>query len=148
MEVTGQVKTVIGEDVEITGGVKSGSGIQFDGKLNGDLTCNASATIGGSSAVKGNLTAENVLVSGQVNGNIVAKDKIELKSTARLHGDIRSRRLTVEDGVTFVGKVDVNPAGSQAGNRPTSKTETPATDDDSDSDTEKGKGIFGKKPQA
>ena len=51
-------------------------------------------------------------VSGQVNGNIIAKDRIELKSSARINGDIRAKRLTVEDGVTFVGKSEVNPAGA------------------------------------
>ncbi|MBC8453425.1 polymer-forming cytoskeletal protein [PVC group bacterium] len=153
MEGTERVKTIIGEDVEITGGVKCESSIQIDGKLNGDLTCNGTATIGGSSAIKGNLSGEMVMISGQVNGNIVAKDKIELKSTARLHGDIRSRRLTVEDGTTFVGKVDVNPAGPQSGGRqseqsnskPTQQTEADKTE--AKDDTDKGKGIFGKKSQ-
>ncbi len=113
-----QIKTIIGEDVEITGNIKCESNIQIDGKLNGDLTCNGNAVIGTSSAVKGNLSVETISVLGQVNGNIVAKDKIELKSTARLNGDIRARRLTVEDGVTFVGKADVNPAGAQGGRNP------------------------------
>jgi len=110
-----QTKTVIGEDVEITGNIKCESNIQIDGKLNGDLTCNGNAIIGTSSAVKGNLSVETITVLGQINGNIVAKDKIELKSTARLNGDIRARRLTVEDGVTYVGKAEVNPAGAQGG---------------------------------
>ena len=111
---TEPAKTVIGEDVEITGNVKCESNIQLNGKLNGDLTCGAQAMIGDTSAVKGNLSIETVSIMGQVNGNITAKDKIELKSTARLHGDIRAKRLTVEDGVTFIGKVEVNPAGTSA----------------------------------
>ena len=110
-----QTKTIIGEDVEITGNIKCESNIQIDGKLNGDLTCNGNAVIGTTSAVKGNLSVETISILGQVNGNVVAKDKIELKSTARLNGDIRARRLTVEDGVTFVGKAEVNPAGAQGG---------------------------------
>jgi len=107
-----QVRTTIGEDVEITGNIKCESGIQINGKLNGDLTCASQAQIGSSCSVKGNLSVETVSIMGQVNGNITAKDKIELKSTAKLHGDIRARRLTVEDGVTFVGKVEVNPGGA------------------------------------
>ncbi len=106
-------RTVIAEDVEITGNVKCESNIQIDGKLNGDLACAGNAIIGKTCVIKGNLSVTTISVLGQVNGNILAKDKIELKSTARLNGDIRSRRLTVEDGVTFVGKADVNPAGHQ-----------------------------------
>jgi len=113
MDATEKPRTVIAEDVEITGNIKCESNIQIDGKLNGDLTCSGNAIIGNTSVVKGNLNVATIAVLGQVNGNIIAKDKIELKATARLNGDIRSRRLTVEDGVTFVGKADVNPAGHQ-----------------------------------
>ncbi len=80
---------------------------------------------------------------GQVSGNITAKDKIELKSTARLHGDIRAKRLTVEDGVTFVGKVEVNPAGPAGAQQTKPAEEKPAANDaDEDSTEGSGKGMF------
>lgn len=104
-------KTLIAEDIEITGSIKSASHIQFDGKLNGDLECGGTATLGKTAVVKGNINAEAVSISGSINGNITVKDRIEMKSTARVHGDIRAKRLTVEDGVTFIGKSEVNPAG-------------------------------------
>ena len=140
---TGQVKTVIGEDVEISGNIKCESNIQINGKLNGDLNCGSQAMIGNASVIKGNMTIETVSIMGQVNGNITAKDKIDLKSTARLHGDIRAKRLTVEDGVTFVGKVEVNPSGT--GSVPTKIEEDKGTTVDNsepvDSD-DKSKGMF------
>lgn len=145
---TEQTKTIIGEDVEISGNVKCESNIQMNGKLNGDLTCGGQAVIGNTSVVKGNMSIDTVSIMGQVNGNITAKDKIELKSTARLHGDIRAKRLTVEDGVTFVGKVEVNPAGSAAGAPAQAK---PVDDGSSTIDNtetaepeEKRKGMFGR----
>jgi cytoskeletal protein CcmA (bactofilin family) len=105
-------KTVIAEDVEIVGSVKSTGDIHLSGKLSGDLTCNGNATIGQSANIKGNISADSTTISGQVNGNVSAKDRIEMKATARVNGDIRAKRLTVEDGVTFVGKSEVNPSGS------------------------------------
>jgi len=105
-------KTVIAEDVEIVGSIKCTSHVRLDGKLNGDLSCNGNGVIGQTANIKGNLSVDSVSVSGQVNGNITAKDRIELKSSARINGDIRAKRLTVEDGVTFVGKSEVNPAGT------------------------------------
>jgi len=141
-----EAKTVIAEDVEISGNIKCESDIQFNGKLNGDLTCGGMAMIGSTSAVKGNMSIETVSIMGQVNGNITARDKIELKSTARLHGDIRAKRLTVEDGVTFVGKVEVNPAGGGSGQpggqRPAEEPETPAQTDEQTAADERGKGLF------
>ena len=46
---------------------------------------------------------------GKVNGNITAKEKIEIKTKTELFGDIRATKLVVEEGVTFVGKTEVNP---------------------------------------
>ena len=144
--MTTEAKTVIGEDVEISGNVKCESNIQLNGKLNGDLTCAGQAMIGNTSAVKGNMSVEAVSILGQVNGNINARDKIELKSTARLHGDIRAKRLTVEDGVTFVGKVEVNPsgAGQQHGqNRPAEEpAAAPEENAAPEEPEERSKGIF------
>ncbi len=90
---------------------KGESNIQIDGKLNGDLNCIGDALIGSTANIKGNLNVNCVTVLGQINGNVTAKDKIDLKASAYVNGDIRSRRLTVEDGVTFVGKSEVNPSG-------------------------------------
>jgi cytoskeletal protein CcmA (bactofilin family) len=111
MESSDTAKTVIGEDVEITGSIKSAGNIQIDGKLNGDLTCNGNAVIGQTANVKGNLSVNSITVHGHVSGNINAKDRIQFKSTANMNGDIRGKRLSVEDGVTFIGKSEVNPAG-------------------------------------
>jgi cytoskeletal protein CcmA (bactofilin family) len=49
------------------------------------------------------------VVRGKINGNIMAKDKIDIKSKAELFGDIRASKLAIEEGVTFVGKTEVNP---------------------------------------
>ena len=111
MEADKVAKTIIAEDIEITGNIKCASHIQFDGKLNGDLNCTGAAMLGKTAIIKGNISAESVSISGSITGNLTAKDRIEMKSTARVMGDIRSKRLTVEDGVTFIGKSEVNPAG-------------------------------------
>jgi len=127
-----QIRTTIGEDVEITGNIKCESGIQINGKLNGDLTCAGIAQIGAACSIKGNLSVDTVSIMGQVYGNITARDKIELKASAKLHGDIRAKRLTVEDGVTFVGKVEVNPAGAGSAKQPSEPKPATVIADDVD----------------
>jgi len=149
MEGSERVKTAIAEDVEIVGSIKSTSDIHIAGKLSGDLTCQGQATIGETASIKGNIAADSTSISGQVTGNVTAKDRIELKSTARLNGDIRSKRLTVEDGVTFVGKSEVNPSGAAHGSReqkPPAELPSDPSSDVVELSGEKGKaGIFTKK---
>lgn len=102
----------IASDVEITGTIKTSGSIRIDGTLNGDLQCAGDAMIGKSANIKGNLSVNAISIAGQLQGNVTAKDRIEMKSSAKVQGDIRAKRLSVEDGVTFVGKSEVNPSGS------------------------------------
>ena len=102
-------ESLIGSDVEIIGTIKSNGTVRLDGKLEGELQCGGNAILGKSAQVKGNVTATSVTIEGKINGNILAKDKIEMKATATVNGDIKARRLSVEDGVTFVGRSEVNP---------------------------------------
>ncbi len=66
-------------------------------------------TLGDTAVITGNINAQTVIVRGKVNGNINAKEKIEIKAKAELFGDIRASKLVVEEGVTFVGRTEVNP---------------------------------------
>ncbi len=109
-------QSIIGADVEIIGTIKSTGSIRLDGKLEGELLCGGNAILGKEAEIKGNITATSVSIEGKINGNILAKDKIEMKATATVNGDIKARRLSVEDGVTFVGRSEVNP---NASNQPT-----------------------------
>lgn len=102
--------SVITADVEITGNVRCSGTLRIDGKLDGELNCTADAVIGKHATIKGNLLVNSVTIEGTVQGNVTAKDKIEMKSTAKVTGDINAKRLAVEDGVTFIGKSEVNPA--------------------------------------
>ncbi len=104
-------QSLIAADVEIKGTIRSAGSVRVDGKLDGELVCATDAVIGKESKIKGNIQANSVSVEGTIAGNISAKDRIELKATARVTGDIRAKRLTVEDGVTFVGRSEVNPSG-------------------------------------
>lgn len=104
-------RSVISSEVEIIGTVKTSGSIQVEGRIEGEILSEGDVGIGKSGSVKGNLHVNSITVAGTVQGNIQAKDRIELKSTARLLGDIKAKRLAVEDGVTFVGKSEVNPTG-------------------------------------
>ncbi len=105
-------QSVISSEVEITGTIKSSGSIRVDGKLDGELHCTGDAIIGKSAQIKGNIVVTSATIEGTVQGNITAKDRIEMKSSGRVTGDIRAKRLSVEDGVTFIGRSEVNPSGS------------------------------------
>jgi cytoskeletal protein CcmA (bactofilin family) len=102
-------KNILNSDVEIKGTLKFAGELTFEGKLDGDINSDGALNLGDSAVVKGNLNVNSVVLRGKVNGNVTAKEKIEIKTKAELFGDIRSPKLVIEEGVTFVGKSEVNP---------------------------------------
>src|SRR5881227_1660345 len=102
-------KNVLNSDVELKGSLKFTGEMTFDGKLDGDISSDGALHLGDNAVVKGNINVNSVVVRGKVNGNVIAKEKIEIKSKTELFGDIRAPKLTIEEGVTFVGKSEVNP---------------------------------------
>ena len=102
-------KNVLASDVEIKGNLKFAGELTFDGKLEGEIQTEGVLNIGESAQINGNISAQSVVVRGKVNGNINAREKIDIKTKAELFGDIRATKLVVEEGVTFVGKTEVNP---------------------------------------
>jgi cytoskeletal protein CcmA (bactofilin family) len=136
-------KTIIAADTEIVGSLKSGSGVQIEGRVGGDVTCAGSALIGAGAVIRGNVSAESVALTGQITGNITARERIDLKQSARAIGDIKAKRLVVEDGVVLVGRVEVNPTGAQIPvPAAIPSAETPPVDRSAD---ESRRGFFGKR---
>jgi len=102
-------KNVLNSDVEIKGTLRFPGELTFDGKLDGEIHTEGTLNLGDNAIVKGNLNVNSVIVRGKINGNVAAKDKIEIKTRAELFGDVRAAKLVIEEGVTFVGKSEVNP---------------------------------------
>jgi cytoskeletal protein CcmA (bactofilin family) len=121
-------KNVLGPDVEIKGNVKFSGEMTFDGKLDGEIQTDGLLTLGDGANITGNIAAQSVIVRGKVNGNINAREKIEIKAKAELFGDIRATKLVVEEGVTFVGKTEVNP-NKLSPTPPAKQSETPRIPD-------------------
>ena len=102
-------KNVLSSDVEIKGNLKFSGELTMEGKLEGEVNTDGVLHLGETGTVNGNVNANSVIVRGKINGNLIAKDKIEIKSKAEVFGDIRASKLVIEEGVTFVGKTEVNP---------------------------------------
>ena len=102
-------KNVLNSDVEIKGNIRFAGELTFDGKLDGDVQTDGVLNIGENANITGNINAQSVFARGKINGNISVKDKLEIKARSELFGDIRAAKLVIEEGVTFVGKIEVNP---------------------------------------
>src|SRR5256885_11523781 len=120
-------KNVLNSDVEIKGNIKFSGELTFDGKLDGEIHTDGTLQLGDGAVINGSISAQSVVLRGKINGNVSAKEKIEIKAKAELFGDIRAAKLAIEEGVTFVGRTEVNPnkvtptPGVRAGETPPSR---------------------------
>jgi cytoskeletal protein CcmA (bactofilin family) len=127
MSNTNPGKNVLSSDVEIKGNLKFSGELSFEGKLDGEIQTDGALSLGDSAVVNGNINAQSVVVRGKIIGNINAKEKVEIKAKTELFGDIRATKLIIEEGVTYVGKTEVNPnkVSPTTPPRPTTATEQP-----------------------
>jgi cytoskeletal protein CcmA (bactofilin family) len=101
----------IGKSIVICGEVKGSEDLIVDGRVEGTVNLSESRlTIGSNANVAANLSAKDILVLGQIKGNLTASGRVELRAGCMVEGDIRALRLAVEDNAVFRGKVDLTQA--------------------------------------
>ncbi len=98
----------IGKSVLIRGELSGSEDLYLDGEVEGSIDLHEhSLTIGPHGRVRANVQARDVTVFGRVDGNIVGRDRVELKRSAVLAGDIATQRIVIEDGAYFKGAIDI-----------------------------------------
>ena len=98
----------IGKGVTITGQIFSKEDLIIDGEVEGTVEAHEhKCTIGPNGKVKAGIKAKDVVILGQVQGNVESADKTEIRKDARLVGDIKTARISIEDGAVFKGSIDI-----------------------------------------
>jgi len=105
-------QNILHSDVDLRGNLKCTGHVFFDGKLDGDLMTDGSIEFGENAVVRGNVAAANILARGKINGNLAARDRLEVKARTDIVGDLRGAKLVMEEGVSFQGKAEIAPAKS------------------------------------
>jgi cytoskeletal protein CcmA (bactofilin family) len=101
-----RVSAWIGQGVVIEGKIMSAQDLRIDGKVEGTIEVGDHGLIlGAGAAVKANLTARTILISGAVIGNVTATERIDLHASGSVEGDISTPRLVMVDGAVVKGKV-------------------------------------------
>ena len=112
----------IGKAVRIEGQIYSKEDLYVDGDVEGTIELQEHRlTIGPNGKVHSNIKAREVVILGNVQGNVEASDKLEVRKDARLVGDIKTARIVIEDGAYFKGSIDIvkpEPAKSSASSQP------------------------------
>jgi cytoskeletal protein CcmA (bactofilin family) len=98
----------IGKSVIIKGELSGSEDLFLDGEVEGNIDLHDhSLVIGPNGRVRANIFAKDVVIHGRVDGSVTGANKVELKKSALLNGDIVTQRIVIEDGAFFKGSIDI-----------------------------------------
>lgn len=103
--------TILGPDANFKGELSFEKGMRLMGRFEGKVNTPGRIHIAREAKMSADVEAGAIIVEGDVQGNLMANDRIELKQTARYEGDLRASKLVVDEGAVFSGHVSVGPDG-------------------------------------
>ena len=106
---------LLGPTIVVKGEITSDEDLQIDGRVEGPVSLRGHRlTVGRSGELSSEVTAREVIVYGNVSGNLRARDRVEIKKDGRVIGDIATTRISIEDGAYFKGHIEIEHTQSSA----------------------------------
>ena len=105
---------IIGKDTVIEGTLRSSGNIHISGTVNGNVEVQGRTVVMPDGKIEGEVNSTTAEVGGRIMGHLIVKERLVLKATAVVEGDIRTSKLVIEDGATFTGRCDMSGTGSSS----------------------------------
>lgn len=101
---------VIGASIQIDGHLRGQEDLIIEGEVNGTVNlASHTLTIGNQATIKANVFAHTVYVDGTMDGDMYGAEQVLIRKTARMKGNITSPRVSLEDGASFKGSIEMDP---------------------------------------
>ena len=104
---TERITTTLGKETEFNGTMRFRDSLKIDGSFTGEIVSTGFLYIEQGSSITANIHVGSIVVGGTVKGNIEATEKLEMLSTGKVYGNIRTAKLKIADGVVFEGKCEM-----------------------------------------
>ncbi|MGB5303775.1 MAG: polymer-forming cytoskeletal protein [Gemmatimonadota bacterium] len=109
----GDVVSIVGPGMKVVGDCSSDGTIRIEGQVEGSVKAAKSVVIGKEGVVLGDVVTQDAIVAGRVNGSVSAESRVELQTTCRVQGDIRSRRIKLDEGGQVDGQLHMGGHGAE-----------------------------------
>lgn len=124
------VISIIGPGMTIVGDCETDGTVRIEGSMEGSVKAGKAVVIGKQGVVTGDIITQDAVVSGRVEGKIVAASRLELQATCHIEGEVHTRRMQLEEGAVLNGSVVMGPdavgeARSEGGRADSSPTNAP-----------------------
>jgi cytoskeletal protein CcmA (bactofilin family) len=102
-----KITTTLGKETSFNGVLRFKESLKIDGTFEGEIESPGFLYIENGATVKANIKVGSVVVGGVVRGNIEASERLEMLTTGKVFGNIRTAKLNIADGVVFEGKCEM-----------------------------------------
>ena len=111
----GQTVAVLGRSVAVRGELSGNEDLRIEGQFDGTVDVRGRClTVAPGAQVKANIQARRADIHGSLSGNVSASEKIEVRKTAHLTGDLVTAGVLIEDGASFKGSIEIARDGTPA----------------------------------
>ena len=102
-----KITTTLGKETNFNGVLRFKESLKIDGTFEGEIESPGFLYIENGATVKADIKVGSVVVGGVVRGNIEASERLEMLTTGKVFGNIRTAKLNIADGVVFEGKCEM-----------------------------------------
>lgn len=98
-----QINAFLGKDTEFEGKLSFTGAVRIDGRFKGEVLTEGTLIVGETAVIEADLRVRDIIISGEVRGDIVSEARIEIKAPGKVFGNIQAPIVTIEEGVIFEG---------------------------------------------
>jgi cytoskeletal protein CcmA (bactofilin family) len=106
-----QVETVVGRESSIQGTIRSAHSIRVQGAAQGEIESKLAVFIEDSARVDAKVVAAEITISGQLDGQVFASNRVEIRPSGRVTGEIHAPTLVMQEGAFFDGQLKMKDRG-------------------------------------
>ena len=105
---SGNSDALLGKGTKINGTLSFAGPVEIDAEIEGEIIAKDRLTIGEAANIRAKITGVDVIIRGQVTGDVIASKTLSLRRPAKVLGNISAPTLSIEEGVVFDGKCSMN----------------------------------------
>jgi len=112
------VVSIIGPGMRVTGDCETEGTLRIEGTVAGTVRAGKAVVLGKEGVIRGDIVTQDAIIGGKVTGTVVAESRLELQATCVIEGEIRARRIKLDEGGVVNGDVRVGESVAQGGGTP------------------------------
>ncbi|MBO4555437.1 MAG: polymer-forming cytoskeletal protein [Elusimicrobiales bacterium] len=108
--------TIVGNEAYFQGTLTTKGSVLVDGRIEGSIFEAKTVSVGKNGKITGDINCEACCIGGEVRGNVTALESVELLAGALIQGDIKTKRMIMEEGAVFNGRCEMSSSPQRADN--------------------------------